>query len=90
MDNVQNCNGYVSIQSLQMYIKLFLTPRLVWPEHETSHLLLELVFYVSMEIEWNQVHYLRSEVFTEVTMKNSVFWDVMLCGSCKNRSFGGT
>jgi hypothetical protein len=25
-----------------------------------------------------------------VTMKNVVFWDVMPCGSCKNRRFGGT
>jgi hypothetical protein len=24
------------------------------------------------------------------TMKNGVFWDVMPCGSCKNRRFGGT
>jgi hypothetical protein len=23
-------------------------------------------------------------------MKNGVFWDVTPCGSCKNRSFGGT
>jgi hypothetical protein len=23
-------------------------------------------------------------------MKNGVFWDVMPCGSCKNRCFGGT
>jgi hypothetical protein len=34
--------------------------------------------------------YIRFEVFTAVTMKNGVFWDVTLCGSCKNRSFGGT
>jgi hypothetical protein len=33
---------------------------------------------------------LRFEVFTAVTMKNDVFWDVTLCGSCKNRRFGGT
>jgi hypothetical protein len=32
----------------------------------------------------------RFEVFTTVTMKNGVFWDVTLCGSCKNRRFGGT
>jgi hypothetical protein len=32
----------------------------------------------------------RFEVFTAVTMKNGVFWDVMPCGSCKNRRFGGT
>jgi hypothetical protein len=25
------------------------------------------------------------EVFTVVAMRNAVFWDVMLCGSCKNR-----
>jgi hypothetical protein len=30
------------------------------------------------------------EVFTVVTMKNAVFWDVTPCGSCKNRHFRGT
>jgi hypothetical protein len=25
-----------------------------------------------------------------VTMKNTVFWNVTLCGYCKNRCFGGT
>jgi hypothetical protein len=33
--------------------------------------------------------YVRSEVYTAVTMKNAVFWDMTLCGSCKNCSFGG-
>jgi hypothetical protein len=23
-------------------------------------------------------------------MKSAIFWDVMLCGSCKNQSFRGT
>jgi hypothetical protein len=32
---------------------------------------------------------LRFEVFTAVSMKNDVFWDVTPCGSCKNRRFGG-
>jgi hypothetical protein len=32
----------------------------------------------------------RLEVFTAVTMKNGVFWDVTPCGSCKSRRFGGT
>jgi hypothetical protein len=32
----------------------------------------------------------RFEVFTAVTMKNDVFWDVTPCGSCKNRRFGET
>jgi hypothetical protein len=34
--------------------------------------------------------YVRFEVFTAVTIKNGVFWDITLCGSCKNRRFGGT
>jgi hypothetical protein len=38
----------------------------------------------------NSVLPLRLEVFTAVTMKNAVFWDVMPCDSVKNRRFGGT
>jgi hypothetical protein len=30
------------------------------------------------------------EVFTAVTMKNVVFWDVAMYGSSKNRRYGGT
>jgi hypothetical protein len=29
------------------------------------------------------------DVFTAVTMKNTVFWDVTPCRSCKNRRIGG-
>jgi hypothetical protein len=32
----------------------------------------------------------RFEVFTAVTIKNGVFWDVTSCGSFKNRRFGVT
>jgi hypothetical protein len=32
----------------------------------------------------------RFEVFTSVTMKNAVFWDVAPCIFCVNRRFGGT
>jgi hypothetical protein len=32
----------------------------------------------------------RFQVFTAVTMKDGVFWDVTPCGSCKNRRFRGT
>jgi hypothetical protein len=38
----------------------------------------------------NEIIPVRFEVFTAVTMKNGVFWDVTPCGSCKNRRFGGT
>jgi hypothetical protein len=29
-------------------------------------------------------------VFSAVTMKNAVFWDVATCWFCENRRFGGT
>jgi hypothetical protein len=31
--------------------------------------------------------YVRSDVFTAVSMKNAVFLDVTTCGSCRNRLF---
>jgi hypothetical protein len=34
--------------------------------------------------------FVRFEVFTEVTIKNGIFWNVTPCASCKNRRFGGT
>jgi hypothetical protein len=34
--------------------------------------------------------YVRFEVLTAVTMKNSVFWDVAPCRYFVNRRFGGT
>jgi hypothetical protein len=39
----------------------------------------------SHSILWQKmVLIVRFEVFTAVTMKNGVFWDVTPCGSCKN------
>jgi hypothetical protein len=49
------------------------------------------IFKVTKSVNWEQsYHCVRFEVFTAVTMKNGVFKDVMPCGSCKNRRFGGT
>jgi hypothetical protein len=33
--------------------------------------------------------YVGFEVLTVVTMKNAIFWDVVLCGFIINRRFGG-
>jgi hypothetical protein len=59
-----------------------------------------LILAISMNVRmhWYTYQYftliasnnVRLEVFTAVTMKNGVFWDVTPCGSCKNRRFGGT
>jgi hypothetical protein len=37
-----------------------------------------------------QKSHVRFDVFTTVTMKNAIFWDVTPYGSCKNQHFGGT
>jgi hypothetical protein len=59
---------------------------------------LEHVIGTVEKIEWNMPSdlslqtkqmYVRFEVFTAVTMKNDVFWDVTPCGSCKNLLFRG-
>jgi hypothetical protein len=39
---------------------------------------------------WETSNCVGSEVFTAVTMKNGVFWEVTPCGASKNRRFGGT
>jgi hypothetical protein len=45
-----------------------------------------LKHFYSYEYIQRAPRYVRFEVFTAVTMKNSVFWDVTPCGSCKNVS----
>jgi hypothetical protein len=39
--------------------------------------------------EYLNIIHMRFEIFTAVTMKNVVFWDVAPCRACVNRRFGG-
>jgi hypothetical protein len=54
------------------------------PENTTLH------SHCSENLKSYMTNSVRFDVFTAVTMKNVVFWDVTPCGSCKNRRFGGT
>jgi hypothetical protein len=45
---------------------------------------LRSLFYCIFGLQTKAFH-VRIEVFTAVTMKNAVFWDVAPCGCCKNR-----
>jgi hypothetical protein len=47
-------------------------------------------YKLAMKQKPNIYQKVRFEVVTAMTMKNGVFWDVMPCGSGKNRRFGGT
>jgi hypothetical protein len=54
-----------------------------------------LLPYMFQSFDHHQVFYkpymcVQFEAFRAVTMKNVVFWDVVLCRSCVNRCFGGT
>jgi hypothetical protein len=57
---------------------------------QVIHALQNSVGWQSDEVENNNLCWVRFEVFTAVTMKNAVFWDVTPCGSCKNWCLGGT
>jgi hypothetical protein len=49
-----------------------------------------IVFYFGRIYVKATLNFSGFEVFTAVTMKSVLFWDVALCGSCKNQHFGGT
>jgi hypothetical protein len=49
-----------------------------------------VVKHISRPKEGSKIEDVRFEVFTAVTLKNAVFWDVTPFGSCKDRRFGGT
>jgi hypothetical protein len=52
---------------------------------------LEMLAVIAIVAPCEEIHFsVRFEVFTAVTMNNGIFWDVTLCGSSKNRRFGGT
>jgi hypothetical protein len=57
----------------------------VWNKPHVKH-----TFSFKVSWKWTKNGSVRFEVFPAVTMKNGVYWDVMPCGSCKNRCFGGT
>jgi hypothetical protein len=59
------------------------------PKHESSNMN-DLMEELDKGTAKLGLRYVTFEVFTAVTMKNGVFWDVTSCGSCKNRRFGGT
>jgi hypothetical protein len=50
---------------------------------ELNSVELKLIAHESRPVE-HKGSYVRFKVFTAVTMKNAVFWDVTPCGSCKN------
>jgi hypothetical protein len=59
---------------------------------QTGCTLHKLKMFLTLFLEFSQISekQVKFEVFTVVTMKNGVFWDVESCDSCKNRRFEGT
>jgi hypothetical protein len=86
----------LAIRSKRMYIYMFpiligfrdfqpSAPKLL-PRKRYYLLFLIPVFIVQV----TKLVHVRSEVFTAVTMKKAVFWDVAPCRSSVTRRFGGT
>jgi hypothetical protein len=61
----------------------------IWPCELTHRESIQIWLYWFRCLEFS-FFFVRFEVFTAVTMKNCVFWDVTPCGSCTNRRFEGT
>jgi hypothetical protein len=55
-----------------------------------DHSVIQFFFIISRRLYTILLGSVRFEVFTAVTRKNGVFWDITPCGSCKNQRFGGT
>jgi hypothetical protein len=63
----------------------------VWKAQYKTDTVAVKIFPIQVRIKCSRhVLYITFEVFTTVTMKNGIIWDVTPCGSCKNRRFGGT
>jgi hypothetical protein len=60
---------------------------------EQIHCKQHFIYHTTLNLVKHYYHQLlkvRFEVFTVVTMKNAIFWDVVPCSSCVNRRFRGT
>jgi hypothetical protein len=74
-----------SLSSLGTWTSLF------WLHTEQPNLCTAYLFIKDEYlINKQRKYYVRFEVFTAVTMKNAVFWDVTPCRSCVSRRFRGT
>jgi hypothetical protein len=54
---------------------------------------MQINWWIVLKIRWStkpDIFCVRFEVFTSMTVKNTVFLDAAPCRSCVNRRFGGT
>jgi hypothetical protein len=97
---IQTLNAVFIVQHSVLLLTNFLchyyNPRLLSEiitysvSHSFKHYLNNGPLHVSNTVTCtSQNEQLRFEVFTVVTMKIAIFWDVTPHGSCKNRGFGG-
>jgi hypothetical protein len=84
-NNPEDGDTIISETSVRNSATRYKAPEGIYNWHHRESFPQESVFRILI-IE----NYIRFEVFTVLTMKNGVFWDVTQYGSCKNRRFGGT
>jgi hypothetical protein len=73
-----------------MYWKVRPISTHVYEPLQNVFIFLIVVFYFGRNYVKATLNFSGFEVFMPVTMKNGLFWGVVLCGSCKNQHFGGT
>jgi hypothetical protein len=98
--NKTPCNKSIDI-SKEIFASIFTVEKQAKQETITKHAASCLIYYVPLwfcptfvsKLANNRfIHvfiFRQTVVFTAVTLKNAVFWDVTPCRSCVNRCFGG-
>jgi hypothetical protein len=101
----RQCNFHKTRHFLSTLKDLFRIPDVIYTSSSILYFALQMPFAFRLTVpvligkeqvepigmEMNSlISYVRFEVFTSVTMKNGVLWEVTPCGYCKNRRFGGT
>jgi hypothetical protein len=79
-----------NIQKIEFCMNFYILFRTDFVSKGLMHLRCQRFSFCSTRKKKDHKYYVRFEVFSAVTMKNAVFWDVVPCSSCANRYFGGT
>jgi hypothetical protein len=88
-ENLKSCNASdIYLQRYERTIQRF-SPKHGNIDTETQCLII-VIIHLTLPIALALNSFVRFEIFTALTMKNGVFWDVTPCGSCNKRRFGGT
>jgi hypothetical protein len=84
-----SCNHPYTVCNTQLFLHLVSSPVGIRKILAEAYVDVTSTLFKTRLKRQTEVNVISFKVFTVVTMKNVVFWDVKSCASCKNRCFGG-